>query len=89
MAEDFGEEITTDEFEDVVDNGEEITTDEYEFEDVVEDGEKKENKTWLIVGIVLIVLCCCCAIIAGGLWALWANGDAWFDLAFQMTNLLL
>ena len=71
------------------DFGEEITTDEYEFDETPVDGEKKDNKIWIIVGGVLVILCCCCAIVAGGLWALWENGDAWFDLASQITNLLL
>jgi len=67
------------------DFGETNAPDEYNFDDP---GEKKSNKTLIIVAVALIVLCCCCAIVGGGLWMLWQNGDAWFDLASQLPLLL-
>ena len=50
------------------DFGEPIVEEDYEFE-----GEKKDNKVWIIVGVVFAVLCCCCVIAGSGLWWAWNN----------------
>ena len=52
-------------------------------------GEQKDNKVWIIVGVVAVVLCCCCVAAGAAGVYLWNNGDEIFGLTSNLVLNLL
>ncbi|HWQ84077.1 MAG TPA: hypothetical protein VN363_05890 [Anaerolineales bacterium] len=55
----------------------------------LEEPKRKTNTALIIVIVVLVILCCLCLVGGFGIYWLWENGDAIFNLTGLLNNFLI